>query len=70
MNALGENTIGNNNTANGMYALAFNTIGNNNTANGVNALLRNRGNNNTADGFMAGYALLPNWLDGSDNTFL
>ncbi|PKP18369.1 MAG: hypothetical protein CVU07_02155, partial [Bacteroidetes bacterium HGW-Bacteroidetes-23] len=49
--ALFENTIGNDNTGNGLSALVLNSEGSNNTANGVSALSNNTsGNNNTAIG--------------------
>jgi hypothetical protein len=54
LSALYSNTIGNQNTANGVDALYSNTTGNQNTANGVHALFSNTiGNNNTANGVSA-----------------
>jgi trimeric autotransporter adhesin len=54
VNALLSNTTGNNNTANGVFALNTNTTGVNNTANGWQALFANTtGNNNTANGLDA-----------------
>jgi uncharacterized coiled-coil protein SlyX len=51
VNALLDNTIGANNTANGTNALSRNTTAKNNTATGSNALLANMtGANNTANG--------------------
>jgi uncharacterized coiled-coil protein SlyX len=67
LDALGNNTTGNNNTANGLNALIFNTTGNNNTASGFDALASNTtGHENTADGFQA---LVRN-TTGSDNIAL
>jgi trimeric autotransporter adhesin len=62
--ALGNNTIGSDNTAIGDHALAINTTGRNNTALGSSALVNNTtGNNNTALGDSAAY----NRHTGSNN---
>ena len=61
-----NNTIGNSNTAVGLFALNKNTTGNDNSAVGVNALSNTTGNNNTAVGSAAG---LSN-ITGSGNVFL
>ena len=82
MSALFSNTIGNNNTANGLGALALNTSGSDNTATGLSALFSNTtGFENTANGFRAlalnttdndntayGYQALYSNTTGVDNT--
>ena len=62
--ALCFNTIGNNNTADGLNALLSNRNGSNNTATGLNALFNNTtGNGNIALGAFAGV----NLTTGSNN---
>jgi uncharacterized coiled-coil protein SlyX len=63
VSALNQNTIGNDNTANGLAALGSNTTGADNTAEGFQALLNNTGNNNIAIGSNAG----ANLTSGSNN---
>src|SRR6266567_7339555 len=56
LGALGSNTAGTENTANGFFALG-NCTGNFNTATGANALFSNTtGDNNTANGYQALYS--------------
>jgi hypothetical protein len=66
MSALFRNTMGTQNTANGVGALNQNTVGSENTANGYNSLFTNvTGNTNTAIGNLSGFNSL-----GSGNVFL